>query len=74
MSFFPPFDSTPHCLLHCDVTGLPGPLFHRGFFYSGLGVRACKVICAQSNTSVSHSFLKSDLTDKNKTVRIAFVR
>lgn len=74
MSFFPPFDSTPHCLLHCDATGLPGPLFQRGFFYSGSGVRACKVICAQSNTSVSHSFLKSDLIDKNKTVRTAFVR
>lgn len=40
---------TPHhCLLQCDEAVFPGPLFHRRFFYSGLGVCACKVICAQS--------------------------
>jgi hypothetical protein len=64
---FPPFDSAPHpCLLQCDAVGFPGPLFHGGFFYSGLEVRACKVICAQSYARSAHSFLKSDLTDKRR--------
>lgn len=75
---FPPFDSTPHYLLQCDAIGLPGPLFHGGFFLFWFGSSRLQryLHTKQRLTLCIHFFffLKSDLSDRSKSIGIVFVR